>query len=323
MGSLDKQGSPMLTTRELAEKLAIESGFEYQDESLSEVYAASKKIMGPNNLFQFLEQHFRYCIPSNEYNILARFPWVRIYTTNIDDAFENAIARSTMDSPQRIRIQTRKKPLVDRDQTYSFVDLVKLHGSVDRLEEGVIFSSTEYGLEAATPSPWYSQIGYDYQNYSFVIIGSTLNEPVLYQQVQYAHQKIQNTSPQSYLVVPYISQLQKKAFTESNIIHIPWKLEDFAHWMEDKFSDTAVPRNWRIGIITYYFTYPSCPRGAVIDLNHVRHFKHAFSLMTKGVEHVFGPTRFFASNGSSTPAYVPPVRSPVSRQPLRQVIHLC
>ena len=237
MGSLDKQGSPMLTTRELAKKLAIESGFEYQDESLSEVYVACQKAMGSNNLSRFLELHFRYCTPSNGYNILARFPWARIYTTNIDDAFENAIARSTMNSPQRIRVQTRKKPLVDRDQTYSVVDLVKLHGSIDRLGEGVIFSSMEYGLEAATPSPWYSQIGYDYQNYSFIIIGSTLSEPVFYQQVQYAHQKIQRMSPQSYLVVPYISQLQKEAFTESNIIHIPWKLEDFAHWMEDKFQD--------------------------------------------------------------------------------------
>ena len=226
MGSLNKQGEPVLSTKNLSEALAKESGFEYNNESLDDVYAASKQILG-SNLYRFLDRQFRHCIPSNDYTILAKFPWARIYTTNIDDAFENAIAKSTINSPQHVR--TRKSRLVDRDQTYTSVDLIKLHGSVDRLEEGVIFSPTEYALEAASPSPWYSQIGYDYQNFTFVIIGSTLNEPILYQQVQYAHNKIQKTSPRNYLMIPFISDLHKTAFTESNIVHIPWTLTEFVH----------------------------------------------------------------------------------------------
>ena len=236
MGSLNEQGEPVLSTKNLSEALAKESGFEYKDESLDEVYAASKQILG-SNLHRFLERQFRHCIPSCDYTILAKFPWARIYTTNIDDAFENAIAKSTINSPQHICIRTRKSPLVDRDQTYTSVDLIKLHGSVDRLEEGVIFSPTEYALETASPSPWYSQIGYDYQNYTFVIIGSTLNEPILYQQVQYAHKQIQRTSPRNYLMIPFISDLQKTAFTSSNLTHIPWTLTEFVHWLESKFPN--------------------------------------------------------------------------------------
>ena len=237
MGSLNNQGMPLMSTKEFSEALANECHFNYENESLGEVYAASKQVLGSSQLSQFLKHHFQYCKPSNEYTILARFPWARIYTTNIDDAFENALNNPTIDYPQRVRIQTRKSRFVDRDQTYSMVDLIKLHGSVHRLEDGVIFSPEEYSIEAASPSPWYSQIGYDYQNYSFIIIGSTLREPVLFQQVRYAHQKIQGTSPQSFLIIPHISELQKRAFIGSNIFHIPWKLTEFVTWLEEKFPN--------------------------------------------------------------------------------------
>ena len=236
VGSMDSQGEPILSSTLLAEILATESGFSYTNESLDEVYAAAKHVLG-TNLSKLLERYFRHCNPSDDYLAIARFPWMRVYTTNIDDAFERALERSEALNPQRVRIQTRKSQFVDRDQTYSHLDLVKLHGSIDRFHEGVIFSSTEYAIEAANPSPWYSQLGYDYQNYSFIIIGSSLKEPLFYQQVQYAREKISGTSPQSYLIVPWLSELQEIAFTGENISYIQWTLTDFVCWLEKRFPN--------------------------------------------------------------------------------------
>lgn len=233
-GSLNSHGEPLLSTKQLAKILATESGFNYTNESLYVVYAAAKHVLG-TNLLRILERHFRHCRPSDEYMALARFPWMRVYTTNIDDAFERALEGSEVPNPQRVRIQTRKSQFVDHDQTYSQLDLVKLHGSIDRLHEGVIFSSTEYAIEAANPSPWYSQIGYDYQNYSFIIVGSSLKEPLFYQQVQYAREKVRDTSPQSYLVLPCLSELQRTAFANTRILHVEWTLTDFVRWLQEQF----------------------------------------------------------------------------------------
>ena len=232
-GSLNSRGDALLSTSELSKALAEEAGFEYNDEPLNEVYAAAKQVLG-TKLHTLLERNFRGCVPSEEYARLASVPWARIYTINIDDAFERAIQEV---SCQTIRIRTRKNPLVDRDQTYSCVDIVKLHGSVERLHEGVIFSSTEYAIEATRPSPWYTQLGVDYQNYSFVIVGTSLREPVFYQQVQYARSRIKSTSPQSFLFVPYLSALQKTAFTDHNILHVPWSLSNFCSWISNKFPN--------------------------------------------------------------------------------------
>ena len=233
-GCLNNQGEPLLSTPQLAETLATESGFSYTNESLDEVYAAAKQVLG-TNLSKLLERNFRHCRPSDDFLALARYPWTRIYTTNIDDAFERSLETSDASNPQRLRIQTRKSQFVDRDQTYSQLDLVKLHGSIDRLHEGVIFSSTEYAIEAANPSPWYSQIGYDYQNYSFIIIGSSLKESLFYQHVQYAREKIRETSPQSYLIVPCMSELQRTAVIDKKIKYIQWTLTDFVCWLEKQF----------------------------------------------------------------------------------------
>ena len=233
-GSLNSQGEPLLSTTQLAEILATESGISYTNESLDEVYAAAKHVLG-TNLSRILEQYFRHCRPSDDYIALARFPWMRVYTTNIDDAFERALEGSEAPNPQRVRIQTRKSQFVDRDQTYSQLDLVKLHGSIDRLHEGVVFSPIEYAIEAANPSPWYSQLGYDYQNYSFIIIGSSLKEPLFYHQVQYAREKIRDTSPQSYLIIPCLSEIQRIAFTDNRILHIKWTLTNFMCWMQKQF----------------------------------------------------------------------------------------
>ena len=93
-------------------------------------------------------------------------------------------------------------------------------------------------MEASTPSPWYSQIGHDYQSFSFIIVGSSLKEPLFHQQVQYARQKIGETSPCSYLVIPNLTDLQKKAFTENNIVHLPWKLSDLSNWLQSTFPET-------------------------------------------------------------------------------------
>ena len=248
MGSKNRNRETLASTTQIAQELAEESGYKYQNEPLDQVYAAAKSVLGPR-LFTVLEKNFRHCIPSDEYLVLARYPWSRIYSTNIDDAYERAFQKTEISYPQELQIQTRKSQFVERDQTYSRLDFVKLHGSVDRLHEGIIFSSTEYALEAGNPSRWYSQLGHDYQSYCFIIIGTSLREPLFYQEVEYAKVKIHASSPRSYLVVPELTDIERASFKDRNIIHIKWTLSDFVSWIEQEFPrglnyiDIAVNNN--------------------------------------------------------------------------------
>lgn len=219
----------------LAKALADEAGMTYSGEQLSVVYASARHILGTNQLHEILRFHFRCRTPSASYRTLAGIPWGRIYTTNIDDGFEVAAKRDRVEGRQDVRVQTRRSPLVDRDQSYQHVDLVKLHGTVDRLDEGLVFSSDEYGAEAAKPSQWYTELGQDYFSMAFVIIGSRLNEPLVYQQVERARRSDMTSSPRHYVVVPSLSPIERAALESANVRHIPWSADEFASWLDECF----------------------------------------------------------------------------------------
>ena len=234
-GCLNQYERPLPTGHELAQALATEAGLEYDGEDLGIVYTSVRQIVGPERLRDVLRNHLSCRNPSTSYRILASIPWGRIYTTNIDNGFEAAAARDRIDGRQELRVHTRQSPLIDRDQTYQYVDLVKLHGSVDRLEEGLVFGSNEYGAEAAKPSQWYTELGQDYYSFNFVIVGSRLMEPLVYQQVERARAAADTSSPRHYVVVPSLSSIERAALESANFRHIPWTVDDFAAWLAESY----------------------------------------------------------------------------------------
>ena len=234
-GCLNTNDRPFPTADALAEALAAEAGLAYEGEELGVVYSSARHILGTNQLHDILRLHFHCRTPSASYCTLASIPWGRVYTTNIDDGFEVAAARDRVEGRQKIRVHTRKSPLVDRDQTYRCVDLVKLHGTVDRLDQGLVFGNNEYGAEAARPSQWYAELGHDYYSFTFVIVGSRLNEPLVYQQVERAKRTDHASSPRHYVIVPSLTSIERAALESANIRHIPWTADEFAGWLNHCF----------------------------------------------------------------------------------------
>ena len=135
----DRSGSKLLDGGALAKSLAELAHYEYDGEPLDEVYAAVRTKLA-SRLNAFLESLFRDAQPSQEYRDLATFAWRRIYTLNIDDALEAAIRRSCV---QKLHVRVLGDSVADRDNFFDRLDLVKLNGSVDQLNSGIIFSSSE------------------------------------------------------------------------------------------------------------------------------------------------------------------------------------
>ncbi|MGH8579113.1 MAG: SIR2 family protein [Gammaproteobacteria bacterium] len=177
---LDSNHQQVLSSGELAVFLAAEAGQSYNGESLPIVYAAAKRRLG-NQLPTLLESKFRHCKPSPAYATIARYPWARIYSLNIDDAFDSALRSN---SPQRANVRYRNDPVVDQDQVYKHLDFVKLNGSIDRLADGFVFSPREYGSGSSRPPLWYQAVAQDFFRYTFLFIGTKLNEPLFYHQIE-------------------------------------------------------------------------------------------------------------------------------------------
>lgn len=251
MSSLDGIGRELPSGGRLAEELASEFGLSYSTETLGQVYASAKR-RNASAVDRFLEARFTGCTPSDEYNILAKYPWTRIYTLNIDDAFDTALRRH---SGQRVKIRYRNDQIEDQDQTLIRMDYVKLNGCATRMEDGLIFSEKEYAKGMAEPPQWYQELGRDYYRNVFIFIGTTLNEPLFKHQVERYQLKRGSESAVAYLLIPKMTDIEKDNILDYNIYHLPNTLTDLVEWLEVNYPkgvdllDVAKKRNPFLSIL--------------------------------------------------------------------------
>lgn len=63
---------------------------ELYNSSLSDLCLYCELQVGKNRLRDFLNQIFSGCKPERFHKVIANFPWKKVYSTNIDDLFENS-----------------------------------------------------------------------------------------------------------------------------------------------------------------------------------------------------------------------------------------
>lgn len=219
---------------DLAKILACEMGDELDDEDLSEVYAAARAKLG-QQVDSIFEKYFKHCTPSPEYRELVKYPFFRIYSLNIDDAFEKAAYSHQLRTA--FNVKQRNDNITEVDQFYKTLDFIKLNGDVARPKDGFIFSPQEYG-DGSTKEPlWYTELGRDHHKYTFLFIGTKLKEPLFYHQIQKYKAKTGASDLKSYLLIPSLTNIQKTGLEASNIHHIPGTLNDFTSWLKSEFDE--------------------------------------------------------------------------------------
>ncbi|MCU6376820.1 SIR2 family protein [Morganella morganii] len=227
-GSKTRAGQDIPLGDELARIIAEKSGFEYTNEKLPQVYSACSEILGQemNNLF---DNYFNFCKPSPEYMVLSKYIFRRIYTLNIDDALDKALS---LNSKQNVYVKRRNDKVSPPDQLFKNLDLVKLNGDIKNQSEGYIFSPQEYGNASAFSPLWYNELGGDFYNFKFLFIGTGLNEPLFFHQIERYKGKTSSSEQRSYLITPSVTEINKRSLLQSNIEHIAGTLKSFTDWLQ-------------------------------------------------------------------------------------------
>lgn len=216
--SIGKDGKPLKDGTALAQLLADEAALPYQGESLAATYSAAKRKLG-DGVNRLLERCYKHTKPSPAYNVIAQYPWPRIYTLNIDDALETALLRS---SQQDIDIRHRNDRVSDLDPFFERLDYVKLNGSVTRLSDGVIFSPQEYGAASASPPLWYEELSQDFFRFTFLFIGTRLAEPIFYHQIERYRRASLAREGRSFVLTGEATEIEKGSLADLNLEHIVW-----------------------------------------------------------------------------------------------------
>ena len=236
-GSLTQTHKQVPLGQELAKILAEQAQLPYSGENLPRVYSACKPILG-ERIHEIFDSNYRNCIPSKEYDILSKYVFARIYTLNIDDALEKSIDRN---SKQYLYVRSRNDKVSPPDQLFQKIDYIKLNGDVKKPGDGYIFSPQEYGAASAQTPLWYKELGSDFFNYKFLFIGSQLDEPLFYHQIERYRGATKSVEQRSYVITPSASPIDIASLKSSNIEHIPATLSDFVEWLANEIPTPLTP----------------------------------------------------------------------------------
>lgn len=238
LGSRDSDNVEVPMGDDLAKELAALMCWPYIDEALGTVYSAINSIDSAR-LHSFLRKRLTNTKPSPELQTVASFPWSRIFTLNIDDCIETALRKV---GTQNVEVFARNSSLEEIDPIFNSVQLVKLNGSADRPEDGYIFSPQEYGEGANRLPIWYRELGQCYSNYTFVFIGTKLNEPLLHHALAEKRSIVNRAPLRGYVITPSATEIEKHHLSSFNLVHVPGTLKEFADWLRREMPHP--PTRW-------------------------------------------------------------------------------
>ncbi len=121
-------------------------------------------------LYNFLKESYEHTRPAIFHRNLTKYPWKEIYTVNIDDLVENIYRENDID----LVVQNKQELIANNNDTQLF----KLHGCVNNLSEGLVFSEEEYtDLIIKTMDAKLNRFISLIQQDNIILVGASLDEP--------------------------------------------------------------------------------------------------------------------------------------------------
>jgi hypothetical protein len=219
--------SPILT-----DKTANENGSRWADRGsrLSDV-----------QIQKILRDEYCDTTPSTELAQLLRVCWRRLYTFNVDDTIDNL---PELKSRQRRRYFNGMIDRVAELDGPLYLQVIYLNGQAAKPEHGLVFSESEFARATGNDSlHWYGRAGQDYFSCP-VFIGSRLDEPVLWSQIERAKRTESTTAGLGFAVTPdKISTVQAQSLRNKGIVHIQATLGEFVQWIARHFPNGHTPKD--------------------------------------------------------------------------------
>jgi len=233
--ALNKLGRPLPIGSTLGELMWVWLGYDgqYDGTALPDMYeailASGRK---ESEIEEFLNQHLL-CdqIPAH-YDPLTGPFWYRIYTTNVDDLVERVYTRNSGQRLDVLRFPIEEPR--ERDQSLATIQVVHLHGQLPCRPNEITFSVRQYARRAVTHDPLYDQFVRDYVTRPTVFVGTTLNEPLLWQYIEARAMRSHDMAehrPKSFLITRRVSPPKKSQLRAFNVVPVESSAAEFLEWI--------------------------------------------------------------------------------------------
>lgn len=195
-------------------------------DSLADLFGVAR-TRAHNRVREIIERHFvvdRAKLPAMYADIFSA-AWHRVYTLNIDDLPEAVGASATL--PRSLVTLTPSRLNAGNDATA--LQIVHLNGRWDDGPEGVTFSPLDFAARIPGRDPLHAQCAVDLLSRPVVFIGTTLDEPPLWQHIQLRRSATgRDLRRRSFLVTPSLSRSRRDLLErELHVEHLPLRLDEF------------------------------------------------------------------------------------------------
>jgi hypothetical protein len=236
LGSTNSDGKPIPLADPYRLELCQLKGAK-EGHSLQRIY----QTLNADEVEQHVTARFSGCTPGPALRALPTFLWKRIFTLNIDDALEAAYANSDRyQIPKKYNYRDTYEENSDR----SNIQIIHLHGHVQRPEDGYIFSRDAYFNIIKTSNAWMVNLSHFISSEPFIIMGSSLDETDL---DYFLSLRSQSTSRQdrgpSILIEPHGDIVTDTECERLDLIRYPGTAEDFIDFLNANVLNRPRPQD--------------------------------------------------------------------------------
>ena len=245
LGASNHEGQALPSYKDLRAELwnLCFPGEEFDGSSLQHLYdhAVRRKSRETEALLRKLLTVNPETLPS-WYRDIFSLPWLRCYTLNVDDLTTAADAAFSL--PRRLISISATRATPTATQSPPGLEVVHLNGTLEDLPDDVTFSPTQFAERLARPEPYYVNFASDLLCRPVVIIGTRLDEPPLWQHVEYRRRHggrdLRELRPRSYLVTPHLDRARKALLADLNIYWISMTAEEFTSQVLGQMKEEAI-----------------------------------------------------------------------------------
>jgi hypothetical protein len=175
------------------------------------------------------------------YRDIFNFPWYKAYTLNIDD-LEIATSRKHQIGRKVVALSaTIEKAIPNIDLLGAeTLKVIHLNGIIEDIPDNSTFSTTQYAARLSKLDPWYTNFVNELLVYPVIFIGTSLNEPALWQHLELKKKRVPRGEGEhrskSFLVKPSLDPAKEGLLSFYNVVHIPMTAEEFTTELISRLS---------------------------------------------------------------------------------------
>jgi len=207
--------------------------------SLANVCDYCEVERSPAHLTDFLIDLFKNSSPATFHHLITKYPWKRIYTTNIDDVVETCFAKEN--KFLLVQNYVRKSTLQPKGK----IEYIKLHGCVNNPSEGLTFSIKSY-LDSMLLAKDYrfNNLSLDMHSETIVFLGSDFSEfNIDYYLKLYENSGYHSSKGKLIFINPYPSIIFKSKVRKLGATLIEWDTKTFLEFVAQIYSNKDTSAN--------------------------------------------------------------------------------